>query len=878
MKLRDLALRLRALFRPGAVERELNEELAFHLELETRKLIAEGLPPHEARARAKAKFGSVALTADECRDARGTSFVDGLVRDLIYAMRMFRRAPLPAFTIVTTLGLGLGLVAMVFSMASPFLFRVDKVPNVGEIYEFRAEVGSGDAWVSMTRPAYEAFSRETKVFSDPFAMIEDIDSRIDGRMMGGTLVTGNFFDALGVRAAAGRAIVPADDDRVSPNPVLVLSHRGWVRRFQSDPTVVGRVLQINGRPFQIVGIMPEGFRGLAIGAPDYWAPLRLLGQVRPIHLNKEDAAAVQVVGRLRAGLSKSAAIDELSAWRINSTGLTAKKYNDERVVLLPRKGTIKVPLEALMLFTPIMFAFGLILVIACANVANLLLARGVSRQREIGIRLSMGATRARVVRQLLTENFLLALAAAGLGYVISRVLLVGTIGAVTSTLSPEIAEQISLNAPAADWRVAVFLVAGAIVTTVLFALSPALQATRLELVRTIRGEVSRDAKPNRARNLLIGIQVTASAVLLTTSAIFLRSAMASSSADPGFRITDTVLIELNNPKTAEALLRAVESTPLVTAISASWPDLLSRPRVASAGLGREKFWANYKFVSHEHVSVLGLEILRGRNFTPAERGPEAAVAIVSETTARKLSADGNVLGQILHLEPDQTNAPRDETPLAVRAFTIVGVMRDIAGFRLGGPEAGILLPTNALAPKATLTVRVTGDVDQARTSLLTLLTPIDPDMGQVVTLKTLARLETYMLKLAFWLTVVLGGLALVLTLSGLFSVLSYLVEQRGKEIGVRIALGANARTIRMLVFSTTFRPVGVGLLIGTGLALALAIVLRSISTEISNIVKVLDPVAYALSLAVIVSACAAAALVPAQKAGRVDPIASLRQD
>jgi hypothetical protein len=370
----------------------------------------------------------------------------------------------------------------------------------------------------------------------------------------------------------------------------------------------------------------------------------------------------------------------------------------------------------------------------------------------------------------------------------------------------------------------------------------------------------------------------ASAVLLTSSAIFLRSAMASSSVDPGFRIADTVLIELNNPKTAEALLRAVESTPLVTAISASWPDVTSRPRIASASLAGGKFWASYKFVSHEHVNVLGLEIVRGRNFTPSERGPEAAVALVSETTARKLSADGNVLGQILHLEPDQTNAPRDETPLTVRAFSIVGVMRDIPGFKLGGPEAGIFLPTHALAPKATLTVRVTGDVDQARLSLLKLLTPIDPDMGQVMTMKTLARLETYMLQLAFWLTVVLGGLALALTLSGLFSVLSYLVEQRGKEIGVRMALGANARAIRMLVFSTTFRPVGAGLLIGTGLALALAIVVRSISTEVSNIVKVLDPVAYAASLTVIVIACAAAALVPARKAVRIDPIASLRQE
>ena len=221
--------------------------------------------------------------------------------------------------------------------------------------------------------------------------------------------------------------------------------------------------------------------------------------------------------------------------------------------------------------------------IGCANVANLLLARAVSRQREIGIRLSLGASRRRIVRQLLTESLLLAFAAAALGFVISRVALGATIYAVTTTMAPELAEFVRLTAPAADWRVGIFLVGGAIVSTIFFGLAPALQATRLELVRTIRGEVTRDSRPSRARNALIGLQVGASALLLICAVVFLRSALAAATVDFGLRTADTVLIEIVNEKVREAMVQAVIAEPSVAAVAASWPDtILSRPRIAFA--------------------------------------------------------------------------------------------------------------------------------------------------------------------------------------------------------------------------------------------------------------------------------------------------------
>ena len=315
MNFRDLKLRLHAVIARRRIERDLDEELSFHLERETQKHLANGLSPAEARARARARFGSVPLAADECRDARGTAFVEDCVRDILYAFRTFRRAPLAALTIVTTVALGLGLVAVVFTFFNIFMFRVDAVRNPGELFAVERPRDPDGNSVPFTLPQYEALRRETNVFADPFAMLDDIDSRVDGRMMSGTLVTGNFFQALGVTAALGRTLTPDDDKPFAGRSVVVLSHRGWSTRFESDPAVIGRSLLINGFSYAIVGVMPEGFRGLVMGAPDYWAPLSLLGQFRGlVEGGREDASASHIVGRLKPGLSRQTALAGLAVW------------------------------------------------------------------------------------------------------------------------------------------------------------------------------------------------------------------------------------------------------------------------------------------------------------------------------------------------------------------------------------------------------------------------------------------------------------------------------------------------------------------------------------------------------------------------------------
>jgi predicted permease len=880
MDLRDLKLRLRALITPRRVEQELHDELSFHIEREAIKLIGQGMPPDEGRAKAQARFGSTTVVADECRDARGTAFVDDTIRDVRFALRSFRRAPLAAFTIVATVAIGLGLVAVLFTILNRFLFRVDQVPAIREMYAVeRLRMANGDR-SPFTSRQFAALRRETSVFTDAYAAVSDIDLRVDGRMMAVTLVTGNFFQVLGVNPVMGRALAPVDDES-GGNPVIVLSDKGWERRFNRDPNVLGRTVLLGGAPFDIIGVMPAGFRGLEVGAPDFWAPLPQLAQFLPDQRGKEESVGVEIIGRLKPGMSMESARAQIAAWDSNREGPAADR-RAEAIVLRPRRGTLPQPMEALAVLTPLFFAFGLILMIGCANVANLLLARGVARQREIGIRLSIGASRHRIIRQLMTESGLLALVAAGAGYLISRVVFHGAVYWAMQEMPVDLGD-VNIGIPAADWRVALFLVIAAVAATAFFALLPALEATRIEPVRTLRGELVKGARPVRARNALIGVQVFASALLLICAAIFLRSAMASSRFDPGLRTVDTIIIDITNEPKRAAMVQAIASDSTITAYAAVRPGMLAPPHDAFAAIGASKTAVAYKFVSPEYFDVFAIPILRGRSFTAAERDGEHPVVIVSESTARELWPNGSGVGETFRLEPDLTvDAPsNDQPPPPARLVTVVGVARDVAGFRFNDMrDAGIFLPISVNAPKTLITARVKGDSDLARRTLLDHLTKVDPDMGMIVTMRSVARIETFFLQIAFVVSLVLGGLALLLTVSGLFSVLSYLVEQRSREIGVRMALGASSHKVAQLILAQTTRPVAYGLLAGVGLAASLATILMAMpaGAMIAEIVHVTDPIAYGASLTVIVAACLLAAWIPARRAARLDPMRTLRQE
>jgi predicted permease len=868
-------LRLRGLAFTRRVERELDEELAFHIEREIQKHIARGLSPADARRQAVARFGSVPLTADECRDARGTSGVEDLGRDILYAFRTFWRAPLAAVTVIGTVALGLGLVAVVFTFYNFGFLRVDAVRSPGELFAVERPTAPGvEAVRRFTRREYESMRRETSVFADIFATIRPVSARIDGRSVRFALVTGNFFGALGVSPVLGRSFTPQDDEPGAA-AVITLSHRGWHKLFAGDPNVIGRSVRINGLPYEVLGVMPEDFRGLAIGPPDYWAPLGLVSRFREAPAGGADEIAVDVVGRLKPGMSLEATADALTAWAARRAEPNTSSQRPLSIRLEPRQGTLSANvIEIIAVSVPLFFAFGLILLIGCANVANLQLARGVSRQREIGIRLSLGASRRRVVRQLLSESLLLALAAAACGLGMSRLIQEGAVYAVTATMPPELMGETSFGVLPADWRVLAFLVGSAVIATLCFGLAPALQSTRLDLVRSMRGEVTREARPGRARQVLIAVQVGASALLLVCAGVLLRSALAAADVDPGVRTSDTLIVSVTNEPRRAALLQAVATHPLVTAVAAS-----SRPFDAIASTATSRRSAVQSIAaSPDYFDVLGLEIMSGRRFTPAERTSDSGVAVVTETIAHELWPGGDVVGQSLWLD---ASGPRPASPIPSRSFMVVGVLRDVNGPLAPDmfPSRSVYVPTIPEAAGTSLTLRVRGDTDRARQVLLDDLIRVDPGLGAISTMRNIARAQTYVLGIAFWVAVVLGGLALVLTVSGLFSVLSYLVEQRAKDIGVHVALGATTRDAARLVLSQLLRPVCIGLVTGVGLAAVVATVLMAVSdAEVGTLIKVFDPAAYTSGVLIIVVSCALAATVPALRAAGIDPIATLRQD
>jgi len=885
MILRDLVLRIRALVAPRRVERELDEELAFHIERETHKHIAAGLSAADARARALARFGPMPLAADQCRDARGIGVVDDLIRDALYAFRTFRRAPLAALTIVATVALGLGLVTAVFAVYGIFMLRVDAVRNPGELFSVTMERSirpHPDSGGPFTRPDYDAMRRETSVFTDAFAM-DETAARVEDRLVRGTLVTGNFFQVLGVQTTLGRPLLPEDDERGAGRPMIVLSDTGWRKLFRGDRAVIGRRVVIKGAPYEIVGVMPDGFRGLGITPPDFWAPLALAWHFDDA-AGRADEIGVEIVGRLKPGLSPEAARTALAVWASGRTEFNRLPGRLRQVWLTPRQGTLSAnDSEMLLLFSPLFFAFGLILMIGCANVANLLLARGVSRQQEIGIRLSLGASRRRVIRQLLTESLLLALAAAACGLVVSRLFLEGALYAAMSSIPPEFAQLVSLlnlATPGSDWRMLVFLVVGAIVSTAFFGLAPALQATRLDLVPTMRGEVIRNARPRRARHALIAVQVGVSALFLICAVIFLRGAFAAASKDPGIRTIDTLAVNIDAESQRAAVLQALRADPSVALVAAS-SEAPRRVILAPVSPSRpSRLPVDEMAVSSEYFNVLGFDLVSGRAFTEAERTTKAGVAIVSETIARQLWPNGNGVGQVVRLEAPPSESP--DVPPPSRTLTVVGVVRDprsASGRTSLAKLPGVYLPTGPESPGTWPMLRVRGNPDEVRLALVGKLPGLDPGFG-VMTLRTTAEAQAYMLRIAFGLTVVLGGLALVLTVSGLFSVLSYLVEQQAKEIGVRIALGAATTSVVRLVLSQSLRPVAMGLAAGAGLAVAVAIVLMSTpaASELGGVVDVLDPVAYVASALIIATACLLAVSVPTMRAARIDPIATLRKD
>jgi hypothetical protein len=400
----------------------------------------------------------------------------------------------------------------------------------------------------------------------------------------------------------------------------------------------------------------------------------------------------------------------------------------------------------------------------------------------------------------------------------------------------------------------------------------------------MRGEVTKDARPSRVRQMLIGSQVTASALLLVCAAVFLRSTYSSATAEVGVRTDDTLVVRGITEPARPAMIRAIKDHPSIASVAAAWPGPINNGESMDASVGDATLGVGAKLVSPEYFDLLGINVLRGRVFAPDERSPAAGVVVISDAVAQRFWPNGDALGQMIRLGRAAGSASAGENAprIPAQAYAVVGVVRDVrSALKLFDfPYSGVYLPITPDQARTSFVVRVHGDPDAARRALLDALIRVDPALGEVTSMRMMAGVERALLEVLFWLAIILGSLAQALTISGLFSVLSYLVEQRRTEIGVRMALGATPRDIVRLVIRQSMRPVAIGVIAGGGLAAVAATVLLATPAAemIGTLVHPFDPLAYAVGLTVIVATCLAAAFLPARRAARINPIATLRAD
>lgn len=875
--LESFLIRARALLARRAADAELDEELRYHLERDAERLMASGMTAHDAHLASRRAFGNVGVLKDEVRDSWGVRWLERLAEDVRFALRSFRHNRMFAAAVVLTIALALGLNTVVFTIFDVYVLRPVGVRDSGSLYEAffgNPRVGThrltwGD--FERLRGAVPAVVEESFAYTPTFA-------RSRQRPMFGQLVSADAFRVMGAVPALGRPLLPEDGDPHDPDNVMVLSHDAWVAQFGADSSIIGTHEVVNGVPLTVVGVAAPSFTGIGAIPPDFWAPIGLLSQLGSgVDLESvRSPATVHVVVRLRPAVDARQGTAALAAWSAGETSDRRDSLRLTSVQLMSLASVLPLTAETIAIFAPAAVAFLLILIIACANVANLMLARGITRQREIGVRLSLGASRARVVRQLLTESVLLALPAAAVGYLLSRWTIDSGVRLLFATMPADYAPYMRIVPLAPDLRVFVFLLAAAVVAAMLFGLAPALQATRPNIVQASRGDFDSGMRAGRARGGLVTLQIALSALLLICTGVLLRGARAASRAPTGLETHRVLQIDLDDRWRDEALRRLATRRDVATigAASSSALDGMYPALGMHAGGSSATIPVAFDFVNAGFFDALDIRVFSGRSFTDQEQRDGAPVAIVSEATALRLWPGRSALGQIVQLAGD----PPRESPLArMRTARVIGIARNsVSGWIGAGLDRPVVYyPSSAEARGMRILARVNGKADDVREH-------IDGDFDAALpgairemhTLDSYLAVQTWPFQLFSEVASALGGIALLLTLAGVYGVPSYVVAQRTKEIGIRMALGANVAGVMRLVLSQSMRYAVIGLFVGTVLALLVSKAFASIL----YVVDTFDPVGYAFGAGIVLVGCLAAAAVPSRRAAKVSPVEALRTE
>lgn len=865
MKLTDLLLRIRALVFRAQVEQELGDEVEFHLAMSRQKLLAAGHSEEEAARLARLDFGRVGAIKEDCRGARGIDTVEIALQDIRYALRTFHRNPGFVLTVSGTIALGLGLNLALFTLFNAYVLRPLSIRDPYRLYSFTWSDRTGDEH-AFSWDEYQQLVQDKPAFSE-VAAVQGLYTRVEGHAIQGELVTGNYFQMLGLGTTLGRPLLPEDSRVPGREPILVLSYQAWQSKFGGRSDIIGTTIRVRGVPIEVVGIGPRDFQGLSERPQDFWAPLSMAHQLQggPDLFGDTHPEALTIIGRLRPGQSILSAEAGLSAW---SQRVTAQFPSDRKatgVELRSQATSIPLTPELLVVFSPLVAAFVLVLVLACTNVASMMLARATARQREIGIRLSLGAGRRRLIRQLLTESVLLSIPAALLGLIISRLTIDAALWTMFATVPKDMLELVHDVARPLDWRVIAFMVLAALVSAFLFGFAPALQATRASVMSSVRGELNSDLKPSRVRNGLVIAQITVCTLLLIACGALVRTTQAMTHFDVGFH-TDRVIAIEPTQNGRGRIIRALSIDPAVDRIAAasSVPMGGRVPTVTAATQDGVTIITAQNKVSPDYFEILRIPLLRGRNFTQQEATAEAPVAILSASAAARFFPGRETLGQTLRLESP------------VRVVRVIGIADDIVTCCIAyGKDAALLyLPATASQTQSVL-VHVRGEVETERQSLEKRLGAAAPGaINDMHSLDQYRAAGLYAFRAASMIGAAVGALALLLTLSGIYGVIAYFVTQRTKEIGIRVALGATRRTVTAMVLKQSLRLTALGMLVGAALAMLVA---RLLATQMI-FVRVFDGAAFAGGLLLVVCAALAAGYVPSRRATQINPIETLRYD
>ena len=897
--------RLAGVIARGHRERDMAEELASHLRMEIEERIARGESPAEARRQALLRSGGMDVAKEAIRGQRGVPFLDHLGQDLRYAGRTIRRSPGFAAVTVLSLALGIGANTAVFSVTDAVFFRTLPVPSPDELvlFEWVGPPWSGAYDGSMRRgtapgevigtsfsmPAFERIHASGSVLAGVFAFesVEQLNV-VDGAQAGiarGQLVTGDYYGTLGVHAVRGRTLVPADD-RPGADPVAVLAHAYWQNRFGGDPAVVGSQLAINGIMTTIVGITPAGFAGTldVDEAADVTLPMSLVGSIRPgsdADLVDPTFWWVQIMGRRGEGVTVERAEAGLATVfhgaMLDEGAVPQDTVNAARQPRLHLAAGSRGPNDERrdyrLSLTLLTILAGLVLLIACTNAANLLLTRAAVRRREIDMRLALGASRGRLVRQLLTESFLLALIA-------------GAIGLLLAFWAKDLLLILRPSAPglrlALDLRVLTAATVLSVATALLFGLAPALRATRRSPNGAIRAASLTVRGPSHAlvgRGLIV-VQIAMSLVLLLGAALFLRTLHNLRSVDVGFEQNQLLLFRIDPrlsrydtariPDLYRELHRELSAVPGVSAVTFSRHGLLTGSRrsnaVAIVGQQRddEARVALINPVGPAFFETMRLRLVAGRAFDMRDDERRAPVAIVNEAFAQSRFEGESPLGQRIRYANTEAE--------------IVGIAADARYYSVRQTvEPTVYVPfLQGERGQASFALRTEADPPSVSSSVRAALRAIDPTLSIFELRTQRAAVEATLgeERLLASASAGFGALALVLACIGVYGILAYSTAQRTGEIGLRIALGARGPSILWLVTRRTVTLValgiGVGLVAGVQGAKIVASLLYGLAPA--------DPLSILAAAGLIAIVALIAAWVPANRARRVSPLVALRLD